>query len=299
MGKTMRIKKIIGKFLLLFLFITVVQQAGAEDSSATDTDSLETASLETISRKLENPLTTLWALSFQNNTDIKRGDLIDGTEVSNTLLFQPFIPLSVGENKDMVLSIRPVFPLVTAPVLDSTQRDGVNGHDTGLGDIQMLAILGPNVEDGWIWGIGSTFKFPTATEDTLGQEKYQAGPAAMLFNLEKPWTYGALVQHWWSYAGDDDREETSQTDIQYTIRYSLPDAWSIGMGPTVSIDWKEDHDNQYTVPVGLGLTKTVRWGKVPVKLRWELHYSVIRPEDYGNEWTFRFQVTPVIKNPFL
>jgi hypothetical protein len=24
----------------------------------------------------------------------------------------------------------------------------------------------------------------------------------------------------------------------------------------------------------------------------------IRPDDYGTEWTFRFQITPVIPNPF-
>jgi hypothetical protein len=50
--------------------------------------------------------------------------------------------------------------------------------------------------------------------------------------------------------------------------------------------------------VGLGVTKTVRWGKVPINLRLETHYSVIRPDDYGNEWVIRFQFTPVLPNPF-
>jgi hypothetical protein len=66
----------------------------------------------------------------------------------------------------------------------------------------------------------------------------------------------------------------------------------------LSIDWEEDSDDRYTVPVGLGVTKTVRWGKVPIKLRLETHYSVVRPDDYGNEWVIRFQFTPVIPNPF-
>jgi hypothetical protein len=86
----------------------------------------------------------------------------------------------------------------------------------------------------------------------------------------------------------------SRTSIPSTVRYSLPDAWSVGMGPTVSIDWEEDSDNRYTVPVGLGVTKTIRWGKMPVKLRLETHYSVVRPDDYGNEWVIRFQFTPVL-----
>ena len=47
---------------------------------------------------------------------------------------------------------------------------------------------------------------------------------------------------------------------------------------------------------GGSVTKTIRIGKMPAKLRAEVHYSVIRPELYGEEWNFRLQVTPVIPN---
>jgi len=43
----------------------------------------------------------------------------------------------------------------------------------------------------------------------------------------------------------------------------------------------------------------VRWGKLPVKLRAEVHYSVIQPDSYGTEWNIHFQITPVIKSPFI
>ena len=120
----------------------------------------------------------------------------------------------------------------------------------------------------------------------------------MAFNMGKPWVYGVIAQHRQSYAGDDDRADTSRTDVQYVIRRSLPGAMSIGMGPTITYDWKADSDNALTFPMGLGITKTTRWGKTPVKLRAELHYSLIKPDDYGTEWNFRLQITPVINNPF-
>ena len=120
----------------------------------------------------------------------------------------------------------------------------------------------------------------------------------MAFNMGKPWVYGVLAQHWESFDGDSDRDDVSRTDIQYVIRYALPDAWSVGMGPTISYDWEADSDNALTFPVGLGVTKTLRWGSTPLKLRAEVHYSVIKPDDYGTEWNFRFQITPVINNPF-
>ncbi len=61
---------------------------------------------------------------------------------------------------------------------------------------------------------------------------------------------------------------------------------------------KADGGERLTFPVGLGVTKTVHLGKMPVKLRAEVHYSIIRPELYGEAWNFRFQVVPVIKSPF-
>ncbi len=171
-------------------------------------------------------------------------------------------------------------------------------HKSGLGDIQLLALAGPNSAEELVWGAGASFIFPTATDDLLGQGKYQAGPAAMVFSMGKPWILGVLAQHWESYAGDNDRANTSRTDIQYVIRRTLPNAMSIGMGPTISYDWEADSDNALTFPVGLGITKTTRWSRMPVKLRAELHYSIVKPDDYGTEWNFRIQVTPVINNPF-
>lgn len=254
-------------------------------------------SLSEINRRLENPLTSLWSLTFQENFSILKGDQID-TEYANNFFFQPFLPIPIGS--DFLFAARPVIPLVTNAILipDSNNEIQRTGSKTGLGDIQLLSFLGPNRKDGIVWGAGATLKFPTATDDVLGEGKYQAGPAAMLFNMGKRWTVGLLAQHWWSYAGDSDRPKTNETNIQYVIRRQIPGAMSLGMGPTVAIDWEEDSGNQITLPVGLGLTKTVRIGKTPVKLRFEPQYSIIRPDDLGAEWNFRIQISPVIQSPF-
>ena len=258
----------------------------------------EEESLDAISQKLENPLTTLWSLSFQNNTDINNGDLIEGSETANAFLFQPALPIPVGEHDQFVFTARPVFPIVTQPVFNTDVPGGIDGRTTGFGDMQILSLFGPSKPTGFVWGAGITMKLPTASNDSLGQNKWQAGPAVMAFYIKRPWTSGVLVQHWSSFAGDDDAPDRNRTDIQYIIRRGLPHAWSIGMGPTVTIDWEKDSENNLTLPVGLGLTKTVRFGRVPTKLRLEAHYSLIKPELYGSEWTIRIQVTPIIKSPF-
>ncbi len=261
---------------------------------------LSTADLGEIDRSLNNPLTSIWSMTFQNNTSSKKGDSVQGKEYSNNLFFQPFLPFEVGSEDQYMLTLRPVFPLVTQPTFneaDPTPRSST-GHETGLGDIQLLTLFGPSKSSGVVWGAGGTFIFPTAAEEVLGAGKWQAGPGAMLFYMGKPWVGGLLYQHWESYAGESDRQEVSKTDLQYIIRRSIPGAMSIGMGPTITYDWKADSDNALTLPVGLGVTKTTRWGGNPYKVRVELHYSIIRPEDYGTEWNLRLQLTPIINSPF-
>jgi len=72
---------------------------------------------------------------------------------------------------------------------------------------------------------------------------------------------------------------------------------SIGMGPKNSINWNAPEGNKLTFPIGLGITKTVKWAKTPWKLRLEPQYSIVKPENYGARWNIRIQIAPIIKNP--
>ena len=45
----------------------------------------------------------------------------------------------------------------------------------------------------------------------------------------------------------------------------------------------------------MGINKTVQFGKVPVRLGVELHYSVIQPDDVPSaEWNLRFYIIPAV-----
>lgn len=252
--------------------------------------------LARINKELDNPLAKRWSLVFQENFTINQGDMVEGGVISNTVFFQPALPIPFGKNK--VFTARPVFPLVTQPDF-SADASGAK-KVTGFGDIQMAALMGPGNASGWVWGAGATFVFPTATNQNLGQGKYQAGPTVMLLHLGEKWNKGFFVQHWWSYAGDDSRSDVSITDFQYILRRNFKaSASSLGMGPTIRIDWNKSFNEGFTLPIGLGYSKTVRMGNTPVKMRIEPQYSIIRPNDYGSVWNIRFQIAPVIKSPFL
>ena len=50
--------------------------------------------------------------------------------------------------------------------------------------------------------------------------------------------------------------------------------------------------------IGLGFTKTMRFGDTPVKFRLEGHYNIVKPDDFGDEWRILFRFSPVIPSPF-
>jgi hypothetical protein len=84
-------------------------------------------------------------------------------------------------------------------------------------------------------------------------------------------------------------------NLQYFIFYGLTDTLSIGAAPNIIANWEMDNDNTWTVPVGLGISNTVQMGKVPVRLGFEVHYSVIQPDDTpGAVWDFRFYIIPAV-----
>ena len=74
------------KYLLLLLLLL---PALAKASVSVDEDNVDEAepgemSVEEISRKLENPLSTLWSLTLQENYTVLEGDAQDSSEWKNT-----------------------------------------------------------------------------------------------------------------------------------------------------------------------------------------------------------------------
>jgi hypothetical protein len=174
-----------------------------------------------------------------------------------------------------------------------------SGRTTGFGDMYYVGLFTPSegtkLEGGgsFLWGAGFDVGFPTASDDILGTGKWTAGPSGLGVYMGKKWKIGALLQQYWDFAGDDDRSDVNMTNLQYFIFYSIDEVTSIGAAPNIIANWEQDGDNTWTVPVGLGISRTFQFGKIPVRFGAEVHYSVITPDDTpGAEWDFRFYVIP-------
>ena len=232
--------------------------------------------------------------------------LTDDWNLINRLVFTvPSVPLDQDKIDDFSLPSGPSIPGPGNPIQDGpggvAPVDLFNGRTTGLGDSYYVALFSPNEgikhEGGGssVWGVGFDLAMPTATEDILGTGKWSAGPSALYAYLGPKWKLGGLVQHYNDFAGPSDRDDVNLTNLQYLWYFSINETMSIGAMPNIIVNWEQDNDNRWTVPLGIGINKTFQLGKVPVRVGLEYHYSVVQPDDtVGADWDVRFYIAPAL-----
>jgi hypothetical protein len=132
------------------------------------------------------------------------------------------------------------------------------GGTTGFGDMRFVNIVvvgpGPRLS----WGVGPTFVFPTASEPTTGQGKWQLGPAAAVALVDKRWTLGVLAQNPISFAGDREREPTSALSLLPFATYQLGGGWFLRAQPQMIFNWRTGGQ---IVPLDLGAGRLFKIGR--------------------------------------
>lgn len=244
-----------------------------------------------LAKAVQNPVANMISLPFQNNTDFGIGPQ---DQTRNTLNIQPVVPFKL--TSDWMLITRTIAPVLAQPhtfansggVVPSTpETAGV----LGLGDINTTLFLSPAQPSKIIWGVGPILSFPTATNEVLGTEKWNAGPAAVVMIQPHPWTLGLLVNNMWSYAGSSSRQDVNQMSLQYFINYNLPDAWFLTSAPILTANWKAGGGDQWTVPVGGGVGKVFRIGTQPMNASVQAYYIAIAPDSLpAADWQLRIQL---------
>ena len=213
----------------------------------------------------------------------------------------PSVPLDQDKIDDLNMGSPSTPPGSINPGPPPALIDLADGRTTGFGDMYYVGLFAPKdpirFDNGGkgVWGLGFDLGLPTATEDVLGTGKWTAGPSALFAYLGPKWKLGGLMQQYWDYAGSDKRDDVNMTNLQYLVYYSLNDTTSIGAAPNILADWEQSGGDRFTVPVGIGINKTINIGKVPVRFGVEAMYSVHRPDNIpGTRWDFRFYVIPAV-----
>jgi hypothetical protein len=249
-------------------------------------------SAEEIAKATQNPLTAMYSVPIQNNTYF---DIGPSSETKNIANFQPVIPIDFSE--DWTLVTRTIMPITYLPEgLAKNPTLGISDDSQfGLGDTTFTAFFTPkNTEKGdWIWGVGPVFYLPTASNDSLGTQKWGAGAAAVALNMSGKWVYGTLIMNIWSLAGsgqDEGIQKINLMQLQPFVNYNLDDGWFVTSVPIITADWEADSDHRWTVPLGGGFGKAMQIGKTPMTAQLHAYYNIVTPDDYGETWQMRIQL---------
>lgn len=240
----------------------------------------DTESAEELAKKTQNPVADLISVPFQSNFNFNSGPRDKAVYVLNV---QPVIPLRLTESWNLITRV--IMPIVNQPSL----APGLD-NAAGFGDINPSFFLSPSKNERFIWGVGPTFTFPTASDRLLGSGKYSMGPTAVGLLMEGPWVVGALANNQWSYAGWGEHDVNTLL-LQPFLNYNFKHGWYLSSAPILTSDWTASRSQQWTVPVGGGGGKLWRLGKVglPVNTQVQAFYNAIRP-DFGPDWQLRLQV---------
>jgi hypothetical protein len=235
-----------------------------------------------LAKKLQNPVSDLISVPFQNNTDF---DVGPSDRTRNTLNFQPVIPVGLGEHVNLIN--RFILPLVSQP------DPHANTHSFGLGDLSATFLFSPARPGRLIWGIGPSFLLPTSTGDIVGTEKWSVGPAAVALVQPHPWTIGVIAWNVWSFAGRDDHPEVNLLTLQYFVNYNFSEGVYLTSAPILTSNWKAASGEKWTVPFGGGVGKIFRLATLPLNGQVSAYYNVVRPDD-GAKWQLRLQLAMLL-----
>jgi hypothetical protein len=238
-------------------------------------------SAEELAKLAQNPVGNLISLPFQNNTNLNFGPE-KGTQ--NILNIQPVIPISVSNDWNIIT--RTIVPVIWNPSLGP----GIDSKD-GVGDTVFTAFLSPANPGHWIWGAGPVVQIPTNSSSELGNRNWGLGPSVVVLHLDhgSPWVYGVLVNNIWSLTSDKQGGSYNNGLIQPFVNYNFEGGLYLTSAPILTVDWKAESSQQWTVPIGGGVGKIFHLGKLPVNTQLSAYYNVVKP-DFGANWQIRAQV---------
>ena len=251
--------------VLLFVFVAAVP-ARAQSSAPPQPQPEPTHDVTELAKATQNPVADLTAVPLQFNFN-SGGDLEDRSLFN--LNFQPVIPFKATQNWNVIA--RTIVPINNFPGADGVRY-------SGLGDIQSQLFITPARPGGLIWGVGPTFSFPTATATPAETGTWGMGPSAVVVHMTGPWVLGGLFSQLWPLSDAAGDPETNLFTLQPFINYNFGLGWSLAFAPIISANWNASDGNEWTVPIGLGISRTTVVNRRPISLSAQYYYNVERPD---------------------
>lgn len=287
--------------------------AATADSATKASAAPATRSTDEIARELSHPASKL--ISFRNDFEFRSyGGNLPGAGDQNSwrYVFTPSVP--IGLDSGRILLLRGTIPVNADQPLyrvGSTQysewmirqyaevlprdREFVSGHDH-LDDISLDMVYGGVSASGLIGMFGIKLVLPASQDFSSAREQWLLGPE-VVFGKESDWgTIGFTASHVTDIASED-ALGTNISALDVFFAWGLGNGWQLISNPKIEYDWEGASDNRLFLPLGGGISKTLRIGGTPLKIDAELYNYLERPEAFGPEWQFSLTLTPALGRP--
>ena len=246
-----------------------------------------------MARKLQNPLANIKAVMTDNSIAFNTGD-DEGT--SYGFQIQPVYAVNF-EEQGFTFIPRAVFPIMGLEPGTKTRFTGEDGRPIsggsdptwGIGDTMLQFFFAPHSDAGWKWGVGPQFSLATHTDDALRGPDWGAGIAGVVTgNITENISFSGIIGNHWSFDGAFN-SATFQPMMFYNVE-TIPGMY-VGYNAVITADWNADSSNQWTVPVGLSVGRTLDMGSGHgLDLSIGPYYNVARP-DGAADWALRFGIS--------
>jgi hypothetical protein len=229
-----------------------------------------------LAKQTQNPVSSLISIPLQGNWDFGLGD----RDATGTLLnIQPVMPFGISKSTNIIFRV--IMPVTSQPASGGLRING-------LGDIVATAFFSPATSGRIIWGVGPVLLLPSATNNSLGSEKFGLGPSVVLLTQPGKWTLGLLFNQIWSMSGPNDRNDVNTTYLQPFANYNLGSGLSAGVSLEATGNYEADET--WTAPLLFSVSKVTLLGKRPVSFSAAAGPTIITP-DGGASWRFRMSAT--------
>jgi hypothetical protein len=255
---------------LCFIYSTcLVAQETKETSKAPAPGSQQVAMME-LAKASQNPIADMNSIPFQFNWYTGGGY---GDQTMSQTLIQPVLPLPLNDKWNVVS--RTIVPVMNVPVSDVERAKGI-------ADIQEQVFFSPTRKQKLIFGFGPVFSFPTSTNAAWATGQFALGPAIVVLTMQGKWVIGAVANNLWRFAGSEVTTPISLFFVQPFINYNLKKGWAFGTAPSITANWSAESGQQWTVPLGLNVSKIAVVGKQPLSVNIQYYRNVARPDDAGS-----------------
>jgi hypothetical protein len=124
---------------------------------------------------------------------------------------------------------------------------------------------------------------PTATVSSIATGQFAAGPSLVLLAMPGKFVVGGVANQMWRFAGNNSTTAINSFFVQPFVNYNFKLGWSISTAPSITANWSAASRQQWTVPIGMGVSKISVIGKQPLNISFQYYHNAVRPDNAGGD----------------